>query len=206
LASIAQYDYLPQLILNKPVRKCSLEQYIRKEEKANEKYEFFDGRIEKMPLSNGPHNILTVNIAFQIRQIVEKLNQNAIVLISKQKVYIPYHNAAIYPDALAVTAKPLFWDDWETLLINPVLVVEILTKNKKKYNRNRKYEYYKSLESIKEYVLIHQDEYYIEVWHREKPEYWRETFYKNSTEKIALNSLKVNISMEDIYHNISIDN
>jgi Uma2 family endonuclease len=83
-------DYLPNLILNKPVRKYTLEQYIIKEEQSDEKYEFFDGRMEKMPPSNGPHNILMVNIGCEILQATEKLKQNAIVLISTQKVFIPY--------------------------------------------------------------------------------------------------------------------
>jgi Uma2 family endonuclease len=199
-------DFLPRLILTKPVRKYTLEQYLEKEAKSIDKHEFINGQIIKMPYAKGPHNIISVNMMTEMAISFRSLEKKYIVFPSDQKIYFPSLDEGVYADALAVCEKPLYWDDNQLLLINPIIIVEVLSKSTARYDRNGKFDKYKTLESIREYVLIRQDECYAEVWYRESPGRWQETIITNITEKIPLQSVGISISMEWVYHNVEFRN
>ncbi len=182
----------------------TLVEYLRKEAKSVDKHEFINGHIIKMPYAKGPHNIISANISAALVIAFEQLEKNYIVFSSDQKIYFPSLNIGSYADALAVTERPIYWDDEELLLINPIIVVEVLSKSTQKYDRNGKFDKYKTLESIRDYVLIRQDQCYAEVWHQEKPGLWKETIIKDLSGILPLQSVGIEISMQRIYKNINL--
>jgi Uma2 family endonuclease len=197
-------EFTPPLKLSRPVRRYTLEQYLKKEAKSIHKHEFIDGQIIKMPYAKGPHNIISANMMAQLIFNLENLDSNYTVFSSDQKVYFPSLDAGVYADALAVCENPLYWDDEQLLLINPILVVEVLSKSTSKYDKTGKFDKYKTLESFREYVLIRQDECYAEVWFRESPGRWQETIITDITAKIPLQSVGISISMERVYRNVEL--
>ena len=192
----------PRLILHKPTRKYTLEEYLRKEANSTHKHEFINGEIIKMPNARYNHNLIAMNIAIDLSYQTENSDKNYQILGSDQKIYFPSLDEGVYADALAVCEKPLFWDNDDLLLINPILVVEVLSKSTQKYDRSGKFDKYKTLESFKEYVMIRQNECYAEVWYRERPGLWHETIVTDIEGKLPLQSLGVEISMERIYKNV----
>lgn len=202
-AKTQQFD--PPLKLNRPIRRYTLEQYLEKEKKSIYKHEFIDGQIIKMPYAKGPHNIISVNMMAQLINKTEDLEKNYTVFASDQKVYFPSLDEGVYADALAVCEEPLYWDDNQLLLINPIVVVEVLSKSTSKYDRTGKFDKYKTLESFKEYVLIRQDECYAEVWYRESPGRWQETIVTDIKGELPLQSVGISISMERIYKNVELN-
>jgi Uma2 family endonuclease len=188
------------LNLHRPVRKYTLKEYLQKEAKSVDKHEFINGQIIKMPYAKGPHNIIAVNMMAQLVHELE--DEDYFVFNSDQLVYFPSLDSGVYADALAVCEKPLYWDDNELLLINPVLVVEVLSKSTSKYDRTGKFEKYKTLESFREYVLIRQDECYAEVWFRESPGRWQETIVTDINQILPLQSVGVNLPMQKVYKRI----
>jgi Uma2 family endonuclease len=196
-------DFLPKLILHKPTRKYTLEEYLRKEANSAHKHEFINGEIIKMPNARYNHNLIAMNIAVEMTNTTESLEKEYQILGSDQKIYFPSLDEGVYADTLAVCEKPLFWDDDDLLLINPILVVEVLSKSTQKYDRTGKFDKYKTLESFKEYVMIRQDICYAEVWYRERPGLWHETIVTDIEGKLPLQSLGVEISMKRIYKNVS---
>ena len=193
----------PRLILHKPPRKYTLEEYLRKEANSTHKHEFINGEIIKMPNARYNHNLIAMNIAIDLSYQTENSDKNYQILGSDQKIYFPSLDEGVYADALAVCEKPLFWDNDDLLLINPILVVEVLSKSTQKYVRMGKFDKYKTLESFKEYVMIRQNECYAEVWYRERPGLWHETIVTDIEGKLPLQSLGVEISMKRIYKNVS---
>lgn len=193
----------PKLILHKPTRKYTLEEYLRKEANSTHKHEFINGEIIKMPNARYNHNLIAMNIAIDLSYQTENSDKNYQILGSDQKIYFPSLDEGVYADALAVCEKPLFWDNDDLLLINPILVVEVLSKSTQKYDRTGKFDKYKTLESFKEYVMIRQDICYAEVWYRERPGLWHETIVTDIEGKLPLQSLGVEISMKRIYKNVS---
>ena len=194
----------PKLILHKPTRKYTLEEYLRKEANSTHKHEFINGEIIKMPNARGPHNLIAMNIAIEMTNTTERLGKNYLFYGSDQKIYFPNLDEGVYADSLAVCEKPLYWDNDDLLLINPILVVEVLSKSTQKYDRTGKFDKYKTLESFKEYVMIRQDICYAEVWYRERPGLWHETIVTNIDGKLPLQSLGVEVSMKRIYKNVSL--
>ncbi len=182
----------------------TLAEYLKKEAKSIDKHEFMNGKIIKMPYAKGPHNIIAVNTITQMVIKFEELTKNYIVFPSDQKIYFPSLDEGVYADALAVCEKPLYWDDQQLLLINPIIVVEVLSRSTQKYDRTDKFAKYKTLESLQEYVLIRQDQYYAEVWYREKPGFWQETIVTDVNANIPLQSVGINLPMQRIYKNVEL--
>jgi Uma2 family endonuclease len=180
----------------------TLEEYLRKEAKSADKHEFINGNIIKMPYAKGPHNIISANISAEMKIAFKALPTKYVVFSSDQKIYFPNLNEGVYADTLAVSERPIYWDENKLLLINPFIVVEVLSKGTQKYDRTGKFDKYKTLESIRDYVLIRQDECYAEVWHREKPGYWKETIITDITAELPLSSVGISIPMQLIYENI----
>jgi Uma2 family endonuclease len=185
-------------------RTYSLEEYMRLEAKAKDKHEFINGQIIKMPYAKAPHNIISANISAEMRFGLKKLPTKYVIFSSDQQIYFPSLNAGVYADALAVCEKPVYWDKEKLLLVNPIIVVEVLSRSTSKYDRAGKFDKYKTLESIQEYILIRQEESYVEIWFRESPGRWTETIVKDRTQFITLQSVGIQIAMSDIYENIDL--
>lgn len=191
-------------IRKEPKRKYSLEEYLRKEAKSKYKHEFISGQIVRMPYAKGPHNIISANISAQMAIQFDRSNQHFIVFSSDQKVYFPSLNEGVYADALAVCEQPLYWDDEKLLLINPIIVVEVLSKSTSRYDRSGKFEKYKTLESFKEYVLVRQDQHYVETWHQLEKGLWKETIVTDLAASVPLASVGIEIAMGRIYRNVEL--
>lgn len=207
--TVQAQEFTPPLKLSRFVRRYTLEQFLEKEAKWIYKHEFIDGQIFKMPYAKGPHNIISVNMMNLMFLNFEKLDKDYIIFPSDQMVYFPSLDQGVYADALAVYEKPLYWDDNQLLLINPIIVVKVLSKSSgtppaSKYDRTSKFDKYKTLESISEYMLIRQDECYAEVWYRESPGRWQETIITDTKGELPLQSVGIKIAMEWIYKNVEL--
>ncbi len=124
------------------------------------------------------------------------------VMNNQQLVYLPQLNFSLYPDVLVVCETPKYFDNNEVLLINPVLIVEVLSRSTGKYDRTTKFDEYKTLASFKEYVLIDQKKCYVETRFQEEPNLWREHTYTELSEKVMLKSVDCAIEMSMIYRKI----
>ncbi len=191
----------------KPARKpriYTLGEYLRKEERSQEKHQYFNGKIEKMPGARGPHNIISSNLIGRLIIAFEEIETKFIVFSSDQKIYLPKLNHGLYADALAVCEKPEYWEDNDQLLINPILIIEVLSKSTQKYDRTSKFDGYKTLHSFMEYVLVRQDSYSVETRFREEPNLWRENLETVLDGEVFLRSLSCSISMKNIYKNVEL--
>jgi Uma2 family endonuclease len=182
----------------------TLTEYLRKEAKSVDKHEFINGNIIKMPYAKGPHNIISANISAEMKFAFRQQKTKYVVFSSDQKIYFPSLDEGVYADALAVCERPIYWDNEKLLLINPIVVVEVLSKSTQRYDRKGKFDKYKTLESIREYVLIRQDTCYAEVWYQQEPGLWKETIIKDLSSELKLNSVGISIPMENIYENVEI--
>lgn len=186
-------------------RLYTLEEYLRREEKAKEKHEYYNGQIIRTPMAKGPHNIISMNIGSALKVALKTAEKRYIVFSSDQKVYLPTLNFGLYPDALVVCETPQYWDDNQILLINPILIVEVLSKSTKSYDRGDKFREYKTLPSFLEYVLIEQTQCQAETFFREEPDLWRNTIVTDPVGILALHSIGCSIQMADIYEHIVFD-
>ena len=186
----------------KPPRLYTLEEYLRFEARSPDKHEYYNGKIVKMAYARGPHNIIAVNITTQLVNLIESLGKNYIVLNSDQKIYLPKLNFSLGADVLVVCEEPAYWDDNEVLLINPLLVVEVLSKSTQKYDRTSKFDEYKTLPTFREYVLVRQDVQSVETRFLEEPGLWRETLVEEPDGNAFLKSIGGSLSLKAIYKHV----
>jgi len=186
----------------KPPRLYTLAEYLRKEGKSLRKHEYHNGKIIAMPYSRLPHNLISGNIITALNKAIEKIGKDYIVASSDQLVYFPELNVGLYPDALVVCEKPEFYDDGQLLLTNPVLVVEVLSKSTRNYDLKGKFDFYKTLPSFREYVLVEQDKIKAETRFRVEPNLWRENYETEIEATLKLESLGISLLMKDIYKKV----
>ncbi len=185
--------------------KTPLEKYLDSESRSAVKHEFYNGKVRKMPGSSYNHNIIATQLTSALIVEVEKLNLNYTILNSDQKIYIPSLNQILYPDALVVFEKPEFFKNRNDVLLNPILIVEVLSPSTKAYHRSDKFLSYKNIPSFKEYVIVDQDKIEIETWHNEAPHLWRETKFNKENKTLSLKSMGVDIDIDKIYRNITLE-
>jgi Uma2 family endonuclease len=186
----------------KEPHRYTLAEYLRREERSEELHEYLDGIIIKLPMAKTPHNVITANVAFVLKSAIRLNNKNYWVMTGQQLIYMPKLNYSRYPDVLVVCEAPLFYDKNEVLLLNPVLIVEVLSKGTRTYDRTSKFDEYKTIDTFKEYLLIDQKKCHIENRFREEPHLWRDTEYKDINGLIYLKSLDFSIEIADIYEKI----
>ena len=180
----------------------TFEAYLRREEKAAEKHEFYNGKIIKRSGRNAIDCEITVNAMTALKIGTRPLLQKFIILTSDLKIYIESIDSAVYPDAFVISHEPIFWQNRRDVIVNPLLIVEVLSPSTQSYDRLGKFELYKLLPSFQEYVLINADKHSVETRFREEPDLWRIKTETDINNLVALRSLGVSISMADVYEDI----
>lgn len=168
------------MLLAKPVRrkvplstqKVSVEDYLRAEEKATHKHEYHNGIIKKMAGGTFNHDNLAGKAVTLINLFLEENDLPYLVNGSDTKIRIERYNKFVYPDAVVICEKPEFYHNRKDTITNPLLIVEVLSDSTKDYDRTLKYEYYRSIESFKEYVLVHQDIKHVSVYTKQADLTW----------------------------------
>ena len=188
----------------KEPRRYTLAEFLRRAEKSEELLEYYDGIITKLPMAREPHNEIIINVGSAFKNAIKSNSKKYRVLGGQQKVYMPALNHGVFPDVIVIDDAPKYWDDNKVLLINPIVIVEVLSRSTKKNDRTSKFTDYKTLESFKEYVLIEQNKCLVETFYQAQPGVWHVTVCKNINESIYLKSIDCTISLSDIYENIEL--
>ena len=107
-----------------------------------------------------------------------------------------------YPDIAVVTEKPLFEDRYVDALLNPTLILEVLSDSTESYDRGKKFAHYRSIDSLVEYVLVSQSECRIEQYVRQPDGKWLYTETTAPTRSVELRSIACRLSVSRVYHRI----
>ena len=192
-------------VLKSILTKYSISDYIDFETQAKDKHEFYNGNIIKMPGAKARHNIISANIITALKNAIRSIDQNYIVLTSDMKIYIENIRTFVYPDALVICENIEYYQDRQDIIINPLLIVEVLSPSTADYDRRTKFDYYRSLPSFQEYVLIYQDSPWVSVYFKDSPEYWHIQDYRNMEDNIIFQSLNCSIDMKEVYEHINFE-
>ena len=178
------------------------EEYLRFEEKAKSKNEFYKGLIIPMAGAKLRHNQIATNITTAIKIAVRGLVNRYIVLNSDQKVRIETEDTTVYPDALVICEKPEFWNGREDVIVNPFVIVEVLSKSTQNYDRGEKFMLYQRLPSLREYVVIEQHTPLVESWYQIEENTWQKTTAQGMEGVLSLRSLGVTLRLDEVYEHI----
>lgn len=181
-------------------RRVSAEEYLDFERKAEYKSEYINGEIVAMTGASREHNLITVNVASQLRESFR--GRDCEVYAADMRVRIPAANVYTYPDVVAVCGGAIFEDAEVDTLLNPTLIIEVLSKSTAYYDRIQKFGYYRAIESLKEYLLVAQDEYKVEQYARQADGRWLLSDIASLEKSIELTSVEFTMAMSEIYDKV----
>ncbi len=172
--------------LRKTLRKYTLEEYAEFEKNSEEKLEFYDGDVWSMAGASPNHETIVVNLSAELRSNLR--GRGCRVFSSNLKVKVPIYPPYRYPDV--------------TALVNPSLIVEVLSPSTESFDLTDKFTYYKSIETFTEYLLISQDRPHIVLYTKQDEQVWLHREYNDLSATVYLSSLDCEISLAEIYLDI----
>lgn len=175
------------------------EEYLALERHAEFKSEYIDGRIVAMTGASAPHNLIAGSVHAELRARFRGRACRA--FISDMRVQIGDGRRYTYPDVVAVCGEPKFQDGALDTLMNPALIVEVLSPTTEAYDRGEKFQHYRSIETLQEYVLILQDRPLVERFVRHG-EFWHLGTVTSLDASLELTSVGCTIPLRDIYENV----
>ncbi len=186
--------------------KFSLEEYIQHEIQTKQKHEFHDGALFALAGGSLEHALLVGNIYAELRNGLKAKNSNCKPITSEAKLHIKKENKYLYPDCMVVCGEIEKSEDHKEALCNPMLIVEVLSKSTSEYDRGDKFYFYRQIPSLREYVLIEQSRYVVEVFYKKsKNSLWSISRYEGLAENVKLQSLGIEVNMKDLYFDIKLD-
>lgn len=182
----------------------TLAEYLDLEDRAEVKHEFDNGKAIEMSGAKFEHNLISAQIIGMLLNLLNAREKTCSVLTGDMKIYLPLHNKAVYPDVTVVCEKPEFWNDRRDLILNPVLVIEVLSESTESYDRGEKFNQYCSLPSLREYVLVSEEKAQVESFYLHDPEanLWKITRAAGLESSIDLPSVGVKLLLKDLYKGI----
>lgn len=180
--------------------KLTPEDYLEFERKSETKHEYFDGEIFAMSGAKRNHNVIAWNVGGELRQKLKGKNCEAYP--ADMRVFVPETGLYTYPDLVVVCGEPKFKDNVFDTLLNPILLIEVLSEITESYDRGKKFQYYRSIESLQEYVLVSHDDARIEKYLKQGDGFWilSEAFGLDS--KIKLDSIDCELSLSEVFDKV----
>jgi Uma2 family endonuclease len=186
-----------------PKVRITPEEYLALERKAEIKSEYIDGEMFAMSGAQREHNTIMVNLATELG--VQLMDRPCEVYVADMRTKVSKTGLYTYPDAVVVCGEPEFEDAQLDTLINPQIIIEILSKSTESYDRGKKFAHYRTLDSLQEYLLVSQTECRIERYARQDDGNW---LYSETTDpggSIELAAIACRLSMSRLYHKIDFE-
>ena len=176
-------------------------EYLDLERSAEIKHEYFDGEIFAMTGASEPHNLITANV---IRELGNGLKNTACrVYASDMRLKVSETGLFTYPDVMVVCGEREFVDARSDTLQNPDLIVEVLSDSTESYDRGKKFEHYRRLSSLEEYILISCHRRKIEKYYRTQYRKWIYSETESESETILLESVPCELRLWEVYHKVA---
>ncbi len=183
-----------------PKEKMSLEEYLAFDSNAEGRYEYYDGEVFQISGGSPEHSLLASRIGFLLNR--ELLSKGCLIFQSDVKIKVPSLPPYRYADVSALCDQPVYEQLInQKLLVNPTLIVEVLSPSTEKYDRASKFKAYKSIESLREYLLIWQDEKFVMLLTRHNEKFWFQSEFGIS-DTIKIESLDCELNVDEVYQGI----
>jgi Uma2 family endonuclease len=178
------------------------EQYLEIERAADYKSEYFRGEMFAMAGAREAHNLLVANLVASLHQQLRP--KPCRLYPSDMRVHVRSTGLYTYPDATAVCGERLFIDGQTDTLLNPGLIVEVLSPTTEAYDRGRKFEHYQSIESLRDYLLVASDRVHVDLYSRQADGRWMLSSASRMDESLTLESIGATLLLSDLYEKVEL--
>jgi Uma2 family endonuclease len=180
-----------------PATYVSPEEYLERERKAETRSEYVRGEIFAMAGASVRHAAIISNLVIEIG--AQLRTTDCRVFSTDLRLAVNPAGMYTYPDVMVVCGKPVSIDDRRDTISNPIIIVEVLSDSTKNYDRGQKFQYYRMLPSLKEYVAVAQDEVHVERYARRDAGEWTLTDFSQPEDNLELKSVGVALKLSEIY-------
>ena len=179
----------------------SPEEYLALERESSEKSEYFDGEMFAMAGASREHNQISSNIVRLLGN--DLLEKPCSVFSSDMKVKVSEIKKYTYPDIVVVCGDEQYEDENRDVLLNPLVIIEILSDSTEAYDRGDKFLHYQLIDSFSEYILISQYFCKVEKFSRQRGDTWIYSKYINMKESLSIESLQSELLLSEIYRKVN---
>lgn len=179
----------------------SQEDYLMSERQSAVKSEYLNGRVIGRSGSNRWHNLIVSNVAIAIGSRIHGTKTD--IYIGNMRVRLK-NNFICYPDVVFVNGEPNFADPANDLLLNPTVVVEVISSATNSTDKTQKLESFLALDSVKECILVKEDEMRIEHYAKQNAKQWIYKIYNERDDVVSMDSINCKVSLAEIYAQVKL--
>ncbi len=179
------------------LHRLTADEYLAIERAASYKSDFIDGEVIPMSGASEAHNLISLSFGAELRRIFK--GRRFRVYPSDMKVRTP-RGSYTYPDLTVAGDNAQFEDGRRDILVNPILIVEVLSPSTEANDRGRKFERYRTIESLQTYVLVSQDHSAVEVYSRESSGRWSMAAFHDGM--VVIPNPNCELSIAEVYDQV----
>lgn len=178
------------------------EEYLHRERKAEFRSEYYRGETSAMAGASANHNLIVLNAGASLREQLRK--KPCRVYPSDLRLRIQAKGLYTYPDLSVVCGEPQLESDAGDVLLNPVVIVEVLSESTEAYDRGKKFEHYRTIPTLRHYVLISQDRHSIDCFSLRDDGSWNLANCQGLEGKVTLDSIDGELAASEVYDKVTL--
>jgi len=182
------------------IKMIPVDDYLAMEMDSEVKHEYYQGEIFAMAGGTIAHNQVVRNTLTSIDNFLS--DKNCQVFPSDLKIHIEANTLFTYPDLSIVCDEPQRWNNRNDVLTNPVVIIEVLSKTTQNYDRGQKFKLYRSLPSLKEYILVSSLETAAEFYVKQPTGFWTLKETANPDDRFQIESIGFSCIVKELYRNV----
>ncbi len=179
------------------------EEYLALEEAAEYKSEYRDGVIIPMTGGTTNHNRISLNMSIALRLALKGLDYD--VFMGDVRLWMTKKRIYTYPDVMVIPGKPEYYNNRKDIVMNPQVIIEVLSKSTKAYDRTDKFKLYQTIPTFQEYILIDQSQVYIEQYCKLANKRWSYSQYDDEDTALVFSSFQVEVALADVYEKVDFE-
>lgn len=183
-----------------PTTFMTLEEYLGRELESDEKYEYFNGEVFAIARPSARHVFIVTNVAGELRQ--QQKGRPCWVYSSEARLKVTPTGLYTYPDVMVICGDVEYAAEQKDTVLNPAVIVEVLSPSTQDYDRGQKFRHYRTLPSLIDYLTISQDEPFIEHWTRQSGNSWLLVEFSDLGQSIPLASISSILELGEVYDKI----
>jgi Uma2 family endonuclease len=174
--------------------------YLELERNALDKHEYYKGEIFAMSGASFKHNLIESNLRGALHNFLQDKNCNEFG--SNLRIHIPSNTLYTYPDIIVLCDEPQFVDEEFDTITNPSVIIEILSPSTANYDRGTKFDLYREIISLKEYILVDSNDIHLVLYVKNANNTWTLSETKDISGSIRIPSIDFTINLADIYSGV----
>jgi Uma2 family endonuclease len=186
-----------------PRHRYTSAEYLARERASDYKSEFYAGEIFALAGGSEQHNLISGNVYASFHAQLRR--RQCTVYPSDMRVFIPHTGLYTYPDVSVVYGPAQFQDAQRDTLLNPTVIVEVLSPSTENYDRGKKFQNYRTLDWLQEYIVIAQNAYHIEHYIRQPNNQWLLEEFDDMMAILDIRAIGCTLTLQDVYEKVAFE-